>query len=369
MILGHADERVAVAISKAGRKGWSFGAPTLAETRLAEQIIADVPSIEKLRLVNSGTEATMSAIRLARGYTGKDVIIKCEGCYHGHVDALLVKAGSGLTTFASPSSAGVPEAVTSATLVAPYNDFDAAREMFEQHGHRIAAFLVEPVAGNMGCIPPADGYLAGLRELCDKNDALLIFDEVMTGYRVSIGGAQKRFGVKPDLTCLGKIIGGGMPVGAYGGRADIMEKLTPTGPVYQAGTLSGNPLATAAGLATLEALHDPGVYEQLENSSARLAKGLAEAAKNAGVNASLNRVGSMLCNFMQTGPVTDFASAANSSTNTYAKFFHAMLERGIYLAPSQFEVMFVSLAHTDEQIDRTIEAAAEAFAKLNTDMI
>jgi len=364
MILGHGDERVKAAASKALSKGWSYGAPCEAETRLAVRIAYDVPSIEKVRFVSSGTEATMSAVRLARGVTGRDLVVKCEGCYHGHADGLLVQAGSGSTTFGVPSSAGVPEALTSTTLLAPYNDLDAARALFVEHGPRIAAFLVEPIAGNMGLVPPVSGYLAGLRELCDTHGALLIFDEVMTGYRVGPGGAQGLYEVFPDITCLGKIIGGGLPVGAYGARAEIMEHLSPIGPVYQAGTLSGNPLAMAAGLATLEALQEPGTYEQLEASSARLAEGLAEAARQAGVSIYQTRAASMAGLFFQEGPVLDYASARQSDTGKYAIFFNAMLERGVYLAPSQFEAMFVSLAHTDEQIDQTIAAAAEAFAAL-----
>jgi len=352
MILGHCDERVQAAASKVLSKGWSFGAP------------ADIPSVEKVRFVNSGTEATMSAIRLARGFTGRDLIVKCAGCYHGHVDALLVEAGSGSMTFGVPSSAGVPAGATSDTVVVPYNDLEAARQVFTAHGSRVAAFLVEPVAGNMGCVPPVAGYLEGLRALCDEHGALLIFDEVMTGYRLGLAGAQGLYGVQPDLTCLGKIIGGGMPVGAYGGRAGIMEKVSPSGPVYQAGTLSGNPLAMAAGLATLEALHEPGVYERLEAASARLAAGIAEAAAKAGVVVCQNRVGSMACTFFQEGPVIDSASAQKSDTQQYARFFHAMLRRGVYLAPSQFEVTFVSLAHTDEIIDRTIEAAEQAMQEV-----
>ena len=364
MILGHADGRVAAAASKALDKGWSFGAPTELETRLAEQIIADCPSIERIRFVNSGTEATMSAIRLARGFTRRDLVVKCEGCYHGHADALLVQAGSGLATFGTPSSAGVPETLTAATLVAPFNDLDAAAKLFREYGDRIAAYLVEPVAGNMGVVPPKPGYLEGLRELCDRHGALLIFDEVMTGYRVALGGAQALYGVRPDLTCLGKIIGGGMPVGAYGGRAEIMGLLSPLGPVYQAGTLSGNPLAMAAGLATIQALHTPGTYEQLEALSARLAEGLREVTSRLGVPTFHTRVGSMLCMFFQEGPVVDWNTAARSDTQKYARYFHAMLERGVYLAPSQYEAMFVSLAHTEAQIDQTIEAAAASLATL-----
>ena len=364
MILGHHDQRVAAAASKALSDGWSYGTPTELETRLAEAVIEDFPSIERIRFVNSGTEAPMSEIRLARGITGRDAMIKVEGCYHGHVDALLVKAGSGLATFGTPSSAGVPAAMTAATIVVPCNDLDAVAKAFGDHGGRIAAMLVEPVAGNMGCVPPNPGYLAGLRELCTAHGALLILDEVMTGYRVSIGGAQKLYGVIPDLTCLGKIIGGGMPVGAYGGRAEIMNQLSPDGPVYQAGTLSGNPLAMAAGLTTIEALHEKGVYTQLEMASARLADGLSAAARNAGVSVFQTRVGSMMTTFFQAGPVTDWASAARSDTAAYGRFFHAMLNRGVYLAPSQYEALFVSLCHTQELIDRTIAAAEEAFAEL-----
>ncbi len=361
MILGHADKRVKAAAGKVLDRGWSYGTPTLAETRLAEMILADYASIDKIRFVNSGTEATMSAIRLARGFTGRQAIIKCEGCYHGHADALLVKAGSGLATFGTPSSDGVPSEMTSATIVAPYNNLDAAKEIFAQRGSEIAAYLVEPIAGNMGCVPPADGYLQGLRDLCDANGALLIFDEVMTGYRVGLAGAQGRYGVHPDLTCLGKIVGGGMPVGAYGGRSEIMDKLSPTGPVYQAGTLSGNPLAMAAGLATIEALHDEGVYERLEDAGKRLEAGWRVAAQEAGVPTYQTRVGSMLGLFFQSGPVTDYTSAARSDTQAYATFFHEMLKRGVYLAPSQFEAAFISLAHTDALIDQTIEAARESF--------
>jgi glutamate-1-semialdehyde 2,1-aminomutase len=360
MILGHADERVAAAASKALDRGWSYGAPTELETRLAERISGDFASIERVRFVNSGTEATMSAIRLARGFTGRDLIVKCEGCYHGHADALLVKAGSGLATFGTPSSAGVPQAMTSATLVAPFNDLGAAHRLFAEHGPRIAAFLIEPIAGNMGVVPPADGYLAGLRALCSEHGAILIFDEVMTGYRVGLSGAQGYYGVQPDITCLGKIIGGGMPVGAYGGRSEIMDCLSPVGPVYQAGTLSGNPLAMAAGLATLEALLAPEVYEQLDRLTTRLLAGLERAARDEGVPAWQTRVGSMACVFFQEGPVTDWSSAARSDTAFYARFFHGMLKRGVYLAPSQFEAIFVSLAHTPDLIDQTIAAAKEA---------
>lgn len=364
MILGHGDERAKVAATKAIGKGWSYGAPTEMETRLAKQVVADFPSIERVRFVSSGTEATMSAVRLARGFTERDVIVKCTGCYHGHVDALLVDAGSGLATFGTPSSAGVPQSVTEHTLVVPYNDLEAAAEAFKNHGDSIAAFLVEPIAGNMGCVPPAEGYLAGLRQLCDQHGSLLVFDEVISGYRVGVGGAQVLYDVKPDLTCLGKIIGGGMPVGAYGGRAELMDKLSPGGPVYQAGTLSGNPLAMAVGLATVEALHEPNAYRDLDQLGARLCDGLKDAAKKADIATFHTRVGSMGSMFFQDGPVTDYASASNSDTEFYSKFFHAMLKRGVYLAPSQFETTFVSLAHTIEQIDQTIEAADQAFQEL-----
>lgn len=306
----------------------------------------------------------MSAIRLARGYTGRDVVIKVEGCYHGHVDALLVSAGSGATTFGTPSSPGVPEGVTSATVVIRFNSLDAARAVFAEHGDRIACLVVEPIAGNMGCIPPADGYLQGLGDLCRAHGALYILDEVMTGFRVGYGGAQGLYGLRPDLTCLGKIIGGGLPVGAFGGRAEIMDRLSPLGPVYQAGTLSGNPLAMAAGIAMLEALGDPGVYNDLEARSARLAEGLEQAARGAGVPTFHTRVGSMMCTFFTDGPVTDYTSAKRCDTEAYGRFFHSMLEGGVYLAPSQFECAFVSTAHTDELIARTIEAAKEAFASI-----
>ena len=364
LILGHAEDRVTAAAVKALHHGSSFGAPTLLETRLAELVVAAVPSIERVRFVNSGTEATMSAIRLARAFTGRDVVVKIEGCYHGHVDALLVSAGSGATTFGTPSSPGVPDSVVGSTVVIPFNDLSAARAAFDEHADRIACCVIEPVAGNMGCIPPAEGYLQGLRDLSAACGAVLIFDEVMTGFRVAYGGAQALYGVQPDVTCLGKIIGGGLPVGAFGGRAEIMERLSPLGPVYQAGTLSGNPLAMAAGIATVEALGVPEVYKALEVTSARLADGLARAAGDAGVPTYHTRVGSMMCMFFVDGPVTDYASAKRCDTQAYARFFHGMLDRGVYFAPSQFECAFVSTAHTDALIDRTIEAAAATLASM-----
>ena len=361
LILGHADDRVVVAIDKAAAKGCSFGAPTEAETQLAEMIIARVPSIEMVRFVNSGTEATMSAMRLARGFTGRDKVIKFEGCYHGHCDALLVKAGSGALTLGAPSSPGVPKGTTADTLVLPYNDLGGVEKALRKHGNNVAAVLVEPIAGNMGCVPPNTGYLPGLRSLCSEHGTLLIFDEVMTGFRVAPGGAQQLYGVQPDLTCLGKIVGGGLPMAAYGGRRPIMEKVSPLGAVYQAGTLSGNPLAMAAGIATLQALAEPEVYATLEARSAKLAEGLQAAADAAEVPLYTTRVGSMLCGFFSAAPVTDHTWATRCNTKQYAAFFHAMLNRGVYLAPSQFECLFVSLAHTDEQIEETIAAAQEAF--------
>ena len=361
LILGHADERVVAAVGKAASKGTSFGAPTERETRLAESVIAAVPSVEMVRFVNSGTEATMSAIRLARAFAGRDAIVKVHGGYHGHSDALLVAAGSGAMTLGTPSSPGIPKGTTAETLMVPFNDLASTRELFKTRGGTIAAIIVEPVAGNMGCVPPAEGYLAGLRTLCDEHGALLIFDEVMTGFRVGMGGAQTLYGVHPDLTCLGKIIGGGLPVGAYGGRRKIMEQISPIGPVYQAGTLSGNPLAMAAGYATLEALSEPGTYEQLEALSARLSDGLAEAAKRAGAQIHQARVGSMMGLFFSEQPVTDFESASACDTDAYRRFFHVMLNGGVYLAPSQFECAFVSLAHTEAQIDETVTVAQAAF--------
>ena len=364
MIAGHANERVVAALSKAIGRGTSYGAPIEAEAQLAQTIVSALPAVEMVRFVNSGTEAAMSAIRLARAATGRDLIVKCIGCYHGHVDGLLVQAGSGALTLGVPSSPGIPKAITSCTLLAPYNDLAAARQLFEANPQKIAAFLIEPVAGNMGVVPPADGYLQGLRALCDHHGALLVFDEVMTGFRVAWGGAQGRLGVRPDLTCLGKIIGGGLPCAAYGGPKRLMEMISPAGSVYQAGTLSGNPLAMAGGIATLEILQEGGAYEALERRSAMLAEGLIDAAESAGVPLALNRVGSMLTPFFikQKGkPVANFTEATSGDTAAFATFFHAMLDGGVFLPPSQYEAWFVSLAHTDKVIEKTIEAAEAAF--------
>ena len=360
MILGHGHSTVKAAVAAALETGTSFGAPTERETRLAEKVIAAMPSIERLRFVNSGTEATLSAIRLARGFTGRPLVMKFAGCYHGHVDALLVQAGSGGMTFGVPSSPGVPEGVTRDTLVVRYNDTAGVRRVVQEQGDRLAAIIVEPVAGNMGVVPGEAEFLSTLRKLCDEKGIILVFDEVMTGFRVAWGGAQSLYGIRPDLTTLGKIIGGGMPVGAYGGRQEIMSRISPDGPVYQAGTLSGNPLAMACGLATLELLEQPGTYEALEARSARLAEGLAEAARRAGVASTVRRVGSMLCAFFTAGPVIDDVTASTSDTARYGRYFAAMLAGGVYLAPSQFEAMFVSTAHTSEDIEQTIEVAAAA---------
>lgn len=364
LILGHRHPAVVKALQKCLEKGTSYGAPTEPENILARMVVEAVPSVDMVRMVNSGTEATMSALRLARGYTGRDKIVKFEGCYHGHADFLLIKAGSGALTFGVPNSPGVPESIAQNTITASYNDLDTLTKIFEQEGENIAAVIVEPIAGNMGVVPPQPGFLEGLRDLTAKYGSLLIFDEVMTGFRVSYNCAQSLYNIKPDLTCFGKIIGGGLPVGAYGGRREIMEHVSPAGPVYQAGTLSGNPLAMTAGIATLTELAKPGVYEELERKSAKLAEGLAQAAAEAGVAVSMNRVGTMMCCFFTGRPVVDYASACSSDTEKYAKFFCAMLEEGVYLAPSQFEAAFVSTAHTDEDIEFTIEAARKAFKKL-----
>ncbi|MDY0087797.1 MAG: glutamate-1-semialdehyde 2,1-aminomutase, partial [Coriobacteriia bacterium] len=351
MILGHAPEAVLDAVRDQLERGTSYGAPTCAEVALAEAVADAVPSIEEVRMVSSGTEATMSAIRLARGYTGRDKFIKFDGNYHGHSDALLVAAGSGLLTLGIPSTPGVTGGTVADTIVLPYNDLAAVGQTLEAEGEQIAAIIVEPIAGNMGVVPPRAGFLQGLRDLCDRYGVVLIFDEVITGFRVALGGAQELYGVTPDLTTLGKIIGGGFPVGAFGGKREIMEHLAPVGPVYQAGTLSGNPVAMVAGLATIEALKQPDVYEELERKGAKLAGGLCRAAGSAAVHVQCNRVGSMACMFFTHLEVSNWATASTSDTNMYAAYFRGMLDHGFWLAPSQFEATFVSLAHTDEEID------------------
>lgn len=367
LILGHRHPAVIDALESALRIGTSFGAPTEGEIRIAERIARIVPSIEMVRLVNSGTEATMSALRVARGFTGRDLAVKFIGCYHGHVDSLLVKAGSGLATLGISDSAGVPAGFSRTTIPLPYNSVEAVEECFREHGDKIAAVILEPVVGNMGCVPPQPGFLQALRDITLKHGTVLIFDEVMTGFRVALGGAQQLYGVTPDLTTLGKIIGGGLPVGAYGGRRDIMEKVSPVGPVYQAGTLSGNPLAVAGGMATLEVLEGhPQIYADLDKRAARLAAGVIEAAERAGEPMCVNRVGSMLTFFFQEGPVVDWDTAAKSDTGRFAKFFRGMLERGVYLPCSQYEAAFLSAALTDDDIEKTIAIAAEALGDLKS---
>ncbi|HUW32497.1 MAG TPA: glutamate-1-semialdehyde 2,1-aminomutase [Planctomycetota bacterium] len=360
LILGHCDADVVAAIKSAADLGSSFGAPTLGEIELARMITQAYPSIERVRLVNSGTEATMSAIRVARGFTGRRMIVKFEGCYHGHADGLLVKAGSGAATFGTPTSLGVPDDYAKLTVCLPFNDIDAVARTCESTGRDIACIIVEPVVGNMGVVPPKPGFLEGLREITARHGIVLIFDEVMTGFRVAYGGAQELFRIRPDLTTLGKVIGGGLPVGAYGGRAEIMDCVAPAGKVYQAGTLSGNPLAVAAGLATLRKLRQPGFYARLERTSSRLAQGLESAFRSAGVSVCINRVGSMICPFFTGGPVADYAAASRADTGLFGRFFGGMLVRGVYLPPSQFEAWFVSAVHSDADIDETIAAAAEA---------
>ncbi|HSK48128.1 MAG TPA: glutamate-1-semialdehyde 2,1-aminomutase [Coriobacteriia bacterium] len=364
MILGHGYGPVLDAVREQLERGTSFGAPTCVEIAAAEAVANAVPSVEMVRFVSSGTEATMSAIRLARGFTGREKFIKFDGNYHGHSDALLVAAGSGLLTLGIPSTPGVTAGAAGDTIVLPYNDLDSVREALEAQGEEVAAIILEPIAGNMGVVPPKAGFLQGLRDLCDKFGVVLIFDEVISGFRVALGGAQELYGVTPDLTTLGKIIGGGFPVGAFGGRREIMEQLAPTGPVYQAGTLSGNPVAMVAGLATIEALSQPGVYEELDRKGKKLADGLCRAAGNAAIHTHCNRVGSMSTMFFTHLEVSNWSTASTSDTERYAKFFRGMLDRGYWLAPSQFEACFVSLAHTDEEIDGFVEAAAEVLQTL-----
>ena len=356
LLIGHRHPEILAALEEAMGRGTSFGAPTEQEIEMAETIREMVPSMELVRLVNSGTEATMSALRVARGFTGRDITIKFEGCYHGHVDSLLVKAGSGVATLGLPDSPGVPKGFSDTTITVPFNSVPALEQAFSARGPQIAAVIVEPVCGNMGCIPPASGFLEAIRALTAQHGALLIFDEVMTGFRVAPGGAQQLFNIKPDLTTLGKVIGGGLPIAAYGGRRDVMERVAPSGPIYQAGTLSGNPLAVAAGLAMLRHIQKhPAIYDRLNHAASQIAACAPE-------NVTVNRVGSMLTWFFTSADVTDYESAKTSDTAKFGRFFHGMLERGIYLPPSQFEAMFVSAAHTDEDIARTVEAATASFA-------
>ena len=364
MILGHRHPAVVDSIRQVLEKGTSFGAPTQLEVELAEMLVEAVPSVEMVRMVNSGTEATMSAIRLSRGATGREAIVKFDGCYHGHADALLVEAGSGVATLGIPGSPGVPGPFVAQTYSLPYNDSEAVKQLMARQGSSIAAVIVEPVAGNMGLVEPATGFLEILRDECSRNGCLLIFDEVMTGFRVDYGGAQSLFNIVPDLTCFGKIIGGGLPVGAYGGRKDIMEQIAPSGSIYQAGTLSGNPVAMAAGIATLRELKKPGFYPRLEEISLQLANGMQSAAEKSGKTVSLNRVGSMMGMFFTKGPVRSFADAKTSDLDTFSSYYRQMLSRGIYLAPSQFEALFVSAAHSPEDLQATTDAMEASLADL-----
>ncbi|MES9869731.1 MAG: glutamate-1-semialdehyde 2,1-aminomutase [Sedimenticola sp.] len=365
MILGHAHPAVIDAVSQVISKGLSFGAPTELETRMADKVCELLPSIDMVRMVSSGTEATMSAIRLARGYTGRDKIVKFEGCYHGHSDSLLVKAGSGALTLGEPSSPGVPASLAEHTITLDYNNLEQVQQTFSEVGDQIACIIVEPVAGNMNCIPPVAGFLEGLREVCDQHGAVLIFDEVMTGFRVALGGVQGLYNVTPDLTTLGKVIGGGMPVGAFGGKREIMQKIAPLGPVYQAGTLSGNPVAMTAGLTTLELISEPGFFEALTEKTTRLVSGLTAQAKAAGVPVTSNQVGGMFgIFFTEADQVTDFAQSTACHQDQFKAFFHAMLRHGVYMAPSAFEAGFVSAAHSDEDLEATIEAAGESFKEI-----
>ncbi|MCG6897538.1 MAG: glutamate-1-semialdehyde 2,1-aminomutase [Thiocapsa sp.] len=362
MILGHAHPDVLAAVQRRIQNGLSFGAPTELETTMADRVCELVPSMDMVRMVSSGTEATMSALRLARGFTGRDKVVKFEGCYHGHVDSLLVKAGSGALTLGEPSSPGVPAALAELTITLSYNDLDQVRQAFAEIGDAIACVIVEPVAGNMNCIPPVPGFLEGLRGICDQYGSVLIFDEVMTGFRVARGGAQELFGIDPDLTALGKVIGGGMPVGAFGGKREIMSHISPLGPVYQAGTLSGNPIAMAAGLKTLELISEPGFYDRLSATTAGLLAGLQARADAAGIPFSTNRAGGMFGLFFTGEQVINFEQATHCNQDQFKTFFHAMLERGVYLAPSAFEAGFVSIAHEEAQIQATLDAAEESFA-------
>lgn len=364
LILGHAHPKVVEAIQRTAERGTNFGAPTELENLLAEKITHLIPSMEMVRMVNSGTEATMSALRLARGYTGRDKIMKFIGCYHGHADSLLIKAGSGVATLGLPDSPGVPAKTAEHTVTVPYNDLDAVNEAFRRYGEELAAVILEPVAGNMGVVPPRPGFLEGLREITKEYGTLLIFDEVMTGFRVSLHGAQGYYGITPDLTTLGKVIGGGLPVGAYGGRREIMEKVAPSGPIYQAGTLSGNPLAMAAGLATLMELERPGTYERLTRMAVRLKEGFLKAAEETGIPATVNQVGAMLTLFFTGEEVVDFRTANTQNLETFQRFYRLLLERGIYFPPSAFEALFLSIVHSDEEIEETITAVRHAFREL-----
>ena len=364
LILGHAHPAVVRAVTEAAARGTSFGAPHAAEVELAELVCRRMPAVEMVRLTSSGTEATLAAVRLARGFTGREALVKFEGCYHGSGDSFLVKAGSGVETLGLPDSPGVPKGLAELTLTLPYNNLEAASALFATAGERIAALILEPVVGNMGVLVPAPGFLEGLQALARAHGALLIWDEVMTGFRVAPGGAQELYGLRPDLTCLGKVLGGGLPVGAYGGRRDVMQWVAPAGPVYQAGTLSGNPLAVAAGLACLKALEEPGLYRQLEGLGQALQEGLLAAAREAGIPVTLNRVGSMWTLFFTDGPVYDYPTAKTASTERFGRFFHAMLDGGVYLPPSQFEAAFASLAMGPETVAHTLEAARNAFRRL-----
>ncbi len=365
LILGHAHPEVVRAVQETAARGLSYGAPTELENRMAEKLCQLLPSLDMVRMVNSGTEATMSAIRLARAHTGRDKIVKFEGCYHGHADALLVKAGSGALTFGSPSSPGVPADTTQHTLTLEYNNPDQVREVFQERGGEIACIIVEPVAGNMNCVPPLPGFLETLREVCDQAGSVLIFDEVMTGFRVGLNGAQGLYGLRPDLTAMGKVIGGGLPVGAFGGRRDIMEKLSPLGPVYQAGTLAGNPVAMSAGLATLELISRPGFYQELTAKTRRLVEGVSRRAAEAGIPLTANSVGAMFGFFFTDAPtVSNFSQVSACDTQRFGKFFNAMLKQGVYLAPSAFEAGFVSQAHGEEELTLTLDAAGKAFGEL-----
>ncbi len=360
MILGHCHPKVVEAIQKTAASGASFGAPTALETELAELVCDAYPNIEKIRMVSSGTEATMSAIRLARGYTGRDKILKFDGCYHGHADSLLVKAGSGLATFGVPTSPGVPADFAKYTLTATYNDLEEVKEIIAANKGEVACIILEPIAGNMGCVPPVPGFLQGLRDLCTEEEIILIIDEVMTGFRVAYGGAQERYGVRGDLVCLGKIIGGGLPVGAFGGKSEIMDSLSPEGGIYQAGTLSGNPLAMSAGITTLKLIQEEGFYQQIEEKSAYLEKGLQQVTDGSAVATCWQRVGGMFCTFFQEGPVHNFDDALKSDTDAFGRYFRSMLDQGINLAPAQFEAGFMSIAHSQEDLDKTIAAVEKA---------